>query len=411
MFLDLEEFKIRHHSNLDDYFKKRAEALKFRDEFVDYFNLDKIRQMSIEEYALGYKESNQNMNFCYGLERKLDGLGRITGSTSSKFGVYNGKVKGDDEVKLRSTKVWDKDDPEKAYLLIRNALVELLEAGERGDVDTIVRSKISNMFKAKILSTYYPEDYLSVYSEDHLDHFITRLNIDFDTRKRNNSVKKRVALVEYIKADKWMSQWPLLYAAEFFYSQYPKAPLPKDDKVRATLRKKPEIIDLEILNNPISEKKSTIRKSSKNPDYIELQRRNKNLGNLGEQIVLKYERDSLKKYPELRNKVKRADLDSDGYDILSYTTDGKEKYIEVKTTSSSMKDINFFLSRNELEKSRVLENYYVYIVFRAKNKKAAPRIWPIKNPFHPENSDVNLEPINYKVNIKTAGINKEKSKE
>lgn len=405
MFSDLEELKIRHHNNLDDYYKKRAESLKYRDKFVDYFNLDKIRHMPINEYALGYEKSNQKMNFCYGLERKLDGLGRITGSTSSKFGVYNGKRKGDDEVKLRSTQVWGKDDPNKAYLKIRDAIVELIVAGEREDIDTIVKSKLSNMFKAKILSTYYPENYLSVFSEDHLDHFITMLHIDFDTRKRNNTVRKRIALMEYIKADKWMSQWPLLYAAEFFYSEYPKAPLPYDDEVRATLRKKPEIIDLEILNNPISKRKSNTKKSSQNPDYLELQRHNKKLGNLGEQIVLKYEKDSLKKYPELRKKVKRADLDSDGYDILSFSVDGKEKYIEVKTTSSSMKDINFFLSKNELEKSKKLDNYFVYIVFRAKDEKTAPRIWPIKNPFNPENKDVNLEPINYKVNIKTGGLN------
>ena len=58
---------------------------KLRKEFVKYFSLDKIAKMKIDEFVQG-KQNRES--FCYGLERTLDPLGKITGSTCDKFGVY-----------------------------------------------------------------------------------------------------------------------------------------------------------------------------------------------------------------------------------------------------------------------------------------------------------------------------------
>lgn len=68
-------------------------------------------------------------------------------------------------------------------------------------------------------------------------------------------------------------------------------------------------------------------------DYVEQQKENTELGNAGENLVIKYERDLLiNERPDLANKIVKV-LDGKGYDILSYNSDGSEKYIEVKTTS------------------------------------------------------------------------------
>jgi hypothetical protein len=50
-----------------------------------------------------------------------------------------------------------------------------------------------------------------------------------------------------------------------------------------------------------------------------------------------------------------------GYDILSFEVDGTERQIEVKGSTSN--DLNaFFLSEHEREKSKLLSNYYLFIV-------------------------------------------------
>lgn len=56
--------------------------------------------------------------------------------------------------------------------------------------------------------------------------------------------------------------------------------------------------------------------------------------------------------------------DSLGYDVLSYELDGIPRYIEVKTTKENRSDrFSFHISRNELEKSKVLKNYWIYQIF------------------------------------------------
>lgn len=75
-------------------------------------------------------------------------------------------------------------------------------------------------------------------------------------------------------------------------------------------------------------------------------------GSQGEQIAMALERDYLIQggNQELADKVKNVAKeigDGLGYDILSYFPNGKEKYIEVKSTSKAMGQ-SFYMSSNEL---------------------------------------------------------------
>lgn len=69
------------------------------------------------------------------------------------------------------------------------------------------------------------------------------------------------------------------------------------------------------------------------------------------------EREKVKKYHLTSNKkvawVSRDKGDGLGFDILSYDAEGNEMYIEVKTTLGT-EDSSFFISANELEKSKLL---------------------------------------------------------
>ena len=96
-------------------------------------------------------------------------------------------------------------------------------------------------------------------------------------------------------------------------------------------------------------------------------------------------------------KVKKIKHDYKGYDINSFEIDGTPRQIEVKTTRSREGSTQFFLSVNEFNKSQELENYYLYIVFDILSKQ--PKIWPLPNPFSPQNDSIVKTPVSFRVNI------------
>lgn len=130
-------------------------------------------------------------------------------------------------------------------------------------------------------------------------------------------------------------------------------------------------------------------------DYIGEAKKNQLVGTAGEEFVLLYERKRLEDIPDLADKIEHVSLrdDSLGYDIRSFERDGKERLIEVKTTTNDV-DAPFFISSNELETAnRYKENYLIYRVF---NIKESPKLVIVKSPFEM----LELEPVNYRVFFK-----------
>ncbi len=128
---------------------------------------------------------------------------------------------------------------------------------------------------------------------------------------------------------------------------------------------------------------------------------NKRIGDLGEIWILKHEKDFLIKHEkeQLAEKVNHSAKnkgDGLGYDILSYDLNGNKKYIEVKTTKGN-KNTTFFISRNELERSKIeKENYYLYRVYEYNEDTEKGKILKIRGDL----TRICEIPVNYKVNLK-----------
>lgn len=103
-------------------------------------------------------------------------------------------------------------------------------------------------------------------------------------------------------------------------------------------------------------------------DYIAREARNRNLGLLGEEFVLRYEQARLihagqEKWAAKIEHVSKLRGDGDGFDILSYEVSGKERLIEVKTTKYGI-ETPFYVSRNERAvSSRSAERYHLYRLY------------------------------------------------
>ena len=102
--------------------------------------------------------------------------------------------------------------------------------------------------------------------------------------------------------------------------------------------------------------------------YVEMEGRNRLLGLAGEEFTLRFESERLwragqKRLAEKIEHVSRTRGDAEGYDVLSFEESGRERLIEVKTTTFGP-HTPFFVTRREVDVSYDLASqYYVYRLF------------------------------------------------
>ena len=117
-------------------------------------------------------------------------------------------------------------------------------------------------------------------------------------------------------------------------------------------------------------------------DPVQRDYRNRVLGKAGEAFVVDLEARRL--HAESRSDLARrvrwvADEDGDGagFDVLSFRSDGLERFIEVKTTNGTART-PFFLSRNE--KHFAEENPSSWELYRVHLFARTPRVFVIQSP-------------------------------
>jgi uncharacterized protein DUF3883 len=102
-------------------------------------------------------------------------------------------------------------------------------------------------------------------------------------------------------------------------------------------------------------------------DYLLVEARNRALGRAGEEFILRFETARLiaAKRERLAAKIDHVAVtqgDGPGFDILSFDDDGRERFVEVKTTKFG-EYTPFYVSRNELAVSqRSAPSYHLYRV-------------------------------------------------
>lgn len=104
------------------------------------------------------------------------------------------------------------------------------------------------------------------------------------------------------------------------------------------------------------------------PNYLAMEASNSLLGERGEEFVINYEKARLIHAGEvqLADQIEQVSLTvgpTAGFDIHSYEVDGKDRFIEAKTTKYG-KTTPFYVTPNELRFSREhAERYHLYRVF------------------------------------------------
>ncbi len=130
-------------------------------------------------------------------------------------------------------------------------------------------------------------------------------------------------------------------------------------------------------------------------NYLEIEQKNRSIGETGEQLVFDYEKWRLNNagQPKLAREVKwisRDDGDGAGFDILSKNLHGEDIFIEVKSTTLG-KDTPIFFSKTENDFSNEKkEAFHLYRVFELKKQ---PKMFMNNGSFQ---NMCSMEAINFK---------------
>ncbi|MGB3254558.1 DUF3883 domain-containing protein [Buttiauxella gaviniae] len=333
---------------------KEFQAEQKRGEFLNDFPLTSLKKMTKERYAIGQPRPT----FCDSVEFRTRSWAMIQGATADKFGIYFGKRKGSPKVTWQHpTRMGN--NFEDAWQNTHNALIDLIENAQHKHPDfaKIDANPLTQMFKAKILSLYFPNKFINICSRDHLHELSSLFSMPeklptSEYQHRLINLKMDNEITRYWSNPKFMS---------FLYENF--------------IRK--EVTSTESIANKVT---ATTSLNHKEVNFDELQEQRNLIGKLAEEFAIEKEKERLKGagLEHMISKIEdRRSRPGYGHDYLSWSTEDKPRQIEVKAVAKTGADSwRFFLSENEYQRSQEsLENeWYFYLVFFDKNGPQALHI-------------------------------------
>jgi Domain of unknown function (DUF3883) len=149
---------------------------------------------------------------------------------------------------------------------------------------------------------------------------------------------------------------------------------------------------------PVAARREDIERLVRKFNPVERDFRNRKLGREGEELVFQFEQEKLRRLDrsDLAKKIRwisEEDGDGAGYDILSFDEQGKEQFLEVKTTVGS-DTTPFYLTRNELSFSS--ERPEAFRLCRVFDFSMRPRMFELTPPLE---TLVHLSPLSYEASF------------
>ena len=361
---DLAKFDAEYDSSHEDT------ALQTRGVFIRRFPLHSLDKLTLENYVVGHGQPS----FCNLVESGTKTWANIQGATSFKFGIYYGKTKSDPTLKYRFTEKFGTNEKE-AYAAVKAALLDLVALGAAPDPDfkAIDDNLLSQMFKAKILSLYYPDRFLAVCSGEHLDMLGGIAGFEMNLPRSQYQSLLLKAKRDNGTARKWSAPKFMAYLFKT-YVRIERAVVSPIEKPRV--------------------------KKHRRVDFEEMQRQRSEIGRIAEEFALNWEKERLAG-AQLEHRIKeiqdRRNRPGYGHDFLSFSPDGGYNYIEVKSVARLSDGHRFFLSDNEHQTSLSKEHgdgYYFYLVYFGGDGKPVELEAVSAKQFYPK---VELLPSSYEV--------------
>jgi Domain of unknown function (DUF3883) len=319
-------------------------AARVRGEFLQKFSLKRLANLEVDDYVIGL----QSPTFCTYVEVKTRPWANIQGATADKFGIYFGKTKYDQERKYRFAAKFGAT-PIEAFESVKTALLNLVQLGMENELDfqAIDSNPLSQMFKAKILSLYFPDKFLNVCSADHLLLLGSKLNLGANRPKS----EYQHLLLKKKSDDSSTRHWSNPKFMEFLYAYFVKS----------------DVADVAETLQPIQKPR---KKAHRKVNFEDIQAQRDAIGRAAEEFALQWEKERLEgaELSDLIAKIEdKRDRPGNGYDFLSHSARFVPRFIEVKSVRRlpNGEGLRFFLSENEHLTSKSdshRDEYFFYLV-------------------------------------------------
>ena len=158
------------------------------------------------------------------------------------------------------------------------------------------------------------------------------------------------------------------------------------------------VVQIPTPRQRIAEKAEFFERLPVKRDYLERESRNRSLGLAGELLVIDFEQRRLhaagaKKLADKVEHTSNTRGDGAGFDILSFDEDGRERFIEVKTTAY-VAETPFFITPNEVLFSREQDQqFHLYRLFSFRKK---PKMFDVVGPIE---ARFRLDAANYRATL------------
>jgi hypothetical protein len=159
------------------------------------------------------------------------------------------------------------------------------------------------------------------------------------------------------------------------------------------------VVDVPRPKAAVSEQRlEWIKRAHIKRDYLEREARNRSLGLAGEMLVMEFETRRLHELgaKTLANRIEHVSKtrgDGAGFDILSFDGNGRERFIEVKTTAY-VAETPFFVTPNEIDfSSEQSGKFHLYRLFSFREK---PQMFMLPGPVA---ANFLLDPISYRATL------------
>ena len=192
--MDIYEQFLKREPNRESY---EVLAQKLGEEFVQDFPVERIMDLSLDEYMLAKNGYGNPRSFCRRLRYDLQQLASMGNAWPDVFGVY---LRNGYEISLsKGLKNAFGNNYKEAFEYVKQEIVDLLHAAEKDDYKAIERCTLNSIFKYKLLLVYFPEKFIPVCAKPTLEGYCKVAGVQY--RPDEEMVYANLRLLEKKKQD------------------------------------------------------------------------------------------------------------------------------------------------------------------------------------------------------------------
>ncbi|MCL6603992.1 MAG: AAA family ATPase [Paenibacillus sp.] len=183
-------------------------------EFLIRFPREQLPNLMLEQYALGKTPSG---SLSWWLEYNTISLGSIKGGSAAKHIIYFSRKDGDWKIPSgwdSVAEVWQK---------LRSDMVDLLNIYDHDSYSELNADSFmirANMLKGKLLFMYRSDLFLPIYLLDHLQTFLTVLDVPKEQWAGKDGIQCNLLLNKTLRANELMEKWHPVKLKDFLYHTY-----------------------------------------------------------------------------------------------------------------------------------------------------------------------------------------------